>query len=266
MLIFFRVTSKIKVKDVVLMKKRTFALKFSLLFFLALLSSGLTAQENPPASGPKLFEAVNYAGGNLGLSTGTAGDEHHFFAEGLFQYNLKDWTFFAGAQATKESGSITISAQYWPFTWERSRLGAKLIYNLDIYGDISLTNNILPGITFECQPSSWFAFRIDTFYLFKGRFVYALEDQAFQPINTFAYRQELLFYLPYDITLSQYVATYSSFRYTQPADLELGLAASWDMDENWTFTADITSRQIIYYLFTTAFTAWEFRLGARYRI
>ena len=249
-----------------LMKKRTFTLKIFLLILLASFSSSLNAQEKTDVGSPKLFEAVNYAGGNIGLSTGTTGDGHHFFAEGLFQYNLKDWTFFAGAQASKDGGSITLSVQYWPFTWERSRLGAKLIYNLDIYGDISITNNILPGITVECQPTPWFAFRIDTFYLFKGRFIYALQDQAFQPVNTFAYRQELLFYLPHDITLSQYVATYSSFRYTQPADLELGLAASWDMDENLTFTADITSRQIIYYLFTTAFTAWEFRMGARYKL
>lgn len=213
---------------------------------------------------PRLFKAVDYAGATLGLSTGTAADEYHFFVQADFQYNLYDWTFYAGAQGTKESGGITLSVQYWPFTWEHTRLGPKLIYNLDIYSDISITNNILPGITFECQPVSWFSFSIDTFYLFKGRYIYALEDEGFVPVNTFAYSQHLNFYLPCNITLTQYVATYSTFRYTQPADLEIGLKVSWDMNQSWQFTAEAVSRQIIYYLFTTAFTAGEFKLGARY--
>lgn len=214
---------------------------------------------------PELFNSVNYAGVTLGLNTGTAADDSVFFAQADFQYNLYDLIFFAGVQGSGDGWSITGSVQYWPFTWNHFRLGAKLIYNLDIYGDISITNNILPGLTLECQPISWFAFRIDAYYLFKGRYIYALGDNGFLPTNTFAFNQRLYFYLPFNITLSQYVATYGTYRYTQPADLVLGLEAIWDMNESWQFSADITSRQIIYYIFTTSFNAWEFKLSARYK-
>lgn len=246
------------------MRKHAFFHKFFPLLALLPLSVFFHPQKVYADTNSRLFRAENSVGATVGFSTGTAADNNHFFAQADFQYNLYDWTFYAGAQGAAGSGSITLSAQYWPLTWDHTRLGPKLIYNLDIYGGTSITNNILPGITFECQPVSWFSFSIDTFYLFKGRFVHELEDKSFLPIHTFAYSQRLDFYLPCNITLTQYVATYSTFRYTQPADLELGLKATWDMNQNWQFTAEAVSRQIIYYLFTTAFTAGEFKLGARY--
>ena len=246
------------------MKKTVFTYKFFIFLSFLVFTAMLHAPKASADPAPRLFSADNFAGATLGFSTGTPADSNHFFAQADFQYNLYDWTFYAGAQGAIGSGSITLSAQYWPFTWDHTRLGPKLIYNLDIYGGTSITNNILPGITFECQPVSWFSFRIDTFYLFKGRFIHALGDKSFLPIHTFAYSQHLNFYLPCNITLTQYVATYSTFRYTQPADLELGLKATWDMNQSWQFTAEAVSRQTIYYLFTTAFTAGEFKLGARY--
>lgn len=245
--------------------KKPFVKRITIIFIaLPLLCFQAFSQEGaePELSGPKLFAPVNYVGATLGINTGTAADSSLFFAQTDFQYNISDWTFFAGIQGSGDGAGLTLSVQYWPFTWEHTRLGPEFIYNLDIYRDISVTNNILPGFAFECQPLSWFSFRIELFYLFKARIIHALDE--FLPVNTFAYKQQLNFYLPHDFTLSQYVATYGTYRYTQPGDLELGLKLSWDMNENWQFAFDVTSRQIIYYLFTTAFTAGEFKLGARY--
>jgi len=210
------------------------------------------------------FKAVS---ATLGFNTGNGFEQYHFLGQAMFILDHGSFSAYSGIQGGKGSFDFVAAGMYWPLRLAKFRLGVGAVYNLNFYSDISMTNNILPGIYIDWRPSDLFYFGFSFKYMLKLRTIYAIADKIPALVNnTVAFGFLFQFNLPHGFGVYLEAASYERYRYMIIGVPSFTAGLTYRMNPSWTFGFEAVVRFIDFFTLSATYDDSEFRLSARYTL
>lgn len=200
-----------------------------------------------------------------GYNTGSAFETYRFYGNLKFILSDEKISIKAGLQYGPGNVDATSSMVFWPLRFTHVKLGFGVIYNIEFFGDISMTNNILPGIYVDYRPCSWFSLDAMTSFFVKGRTIYAFADVTPLLMNySVALGFNMWFYLPYNFALSVGCSSYEDFRYMVLCAPTFSGSVSYTLNKSWSFSFTALAHYVDFFTLSSAYEDAEFKLSARY--
>jgi len=200
-----------------------------------------------------------------GYNTGAAFESYRFFGSLNFLLDSEKVRFWTGLQYGPGNVDFTNTIVYWPLRFTHVKLGIGLVYNLEFFRDISMTNNLLPGLYVDYRPCSWFSVDVATSFFIKARTIYAIADDIPLLMNySAALGLNLNFYLPYNFGLSLGLNSSEDFRYYVLGATSFSATISYALNETWSFYFTGTARYVDFFFLSSAYEDAEFKLSVRF--
>lgn len=136
------------------------------------------------------------------------------YFQGSYLYDAPIVTAGGGVQFGTDKFDLQGSGVFWFLRTNHQKLGAGLVYHLNVFKDISSTNDLLAGLYYKCQPIWWFSFLLNFNYFFKSRTVFEIANYVPALINnSLGFSVRFDFYPIKYISFYLEMATYEKFRY-----------------------------------------------------
>ncbi|MBR6296721.1 MAG: hypothetical protein IKR40_09640 [Treponema sp.] len=208
------------------------------------------------------FRAMEFC---AGYNTGAAFETYRFFGSLHFLLDNEKIRFWTGLQYGPGNVDFTNTIVYWPLRFTHVKVGIGLVYNLEFFSDISMTNNLLPGIYVDYRPCSWFSFDASTSFFIKARTIYAIADTVPLLMNySAALGLNFNFYLPYNFGLSLGLNSSEDFRYYVLGASSFSATISYTLNQAWSFYFTGTARYVDFFTLSSAYEDAEFKLSVRF--
>ncbi|MBQ9539664.1 MAG: hypothetical protein IJU95_10390 [Treponema sp.] len=203
-----------------------------------------------------------FAEGTAVVNTGQGWETYYFAVQPYFQLDTTKVTAYTGMQITKGTFDLTLGAAFFPWVWDKMRVGFSARYNLDYYNDTSLSHNFLPGANLEVRPTSWFALKGSVSCMFKSRSIFAI-DSSNKYLHSIcqAFSIETDFYLPYEIMAYFSVASYERYRYMTAVAPTFTLGATKQFAKNFHAGLEAAVRYTDFFTTSTFYDGCEIRLS-----
>lgn len=212
-----------------------------------------------------LFPSFKALEMSAAYNTGTAFETYRVYGNLKFLLRDESVSMDVGLQYGPGTIDAMTSAVYWPLRFTHVKVGVGLIYNLEFFSDISMTNNLLPGIYVDYRPCSWFTFDAMTSFFIKARTIYVIADVKPLLMNySLALGFNFEFKLPYNFGLSLGFNSYEDFRYMVLGAPSFSATLSYTLNESWAFYFSACAHYVDFFTLSSAYEDAEFKLSARF--
>lgn len=211
-----------------------------------------------------LFVRSSSARLGIGFNTGTGFEPYRAFGQAWFSMDAGRWSLDVGAKASYLSFDFSTDMIFWPLCFTHVRAGVGMMYNINLYGNMGLNNNFLPGLYFQYRTGGVFSVKAFVNYLCKLRTVYSIADtQPFLQNNSLGAGLAFSFSLPGNFDINLTVATYEMFRVMVVGTPSVSLDVGYRI-KNWQFGLGAVARFIDPFILSAHFYDAEFNGWVRY--
>lgn len=225
------------------------------LLSVILFSSGLAAQ--------KYSQSADFS---LNFNTMQGFEPAPIAFTGLYSINSKRLSAEGGLLVSAGESQITLKGAFDFIARPKIHVGSGVIYNFNVFYDISLSNNFLPTLFIKWKPCTIYQLSLDLSFFLKLRTLFVLKDYQPLLLNTSAaFRLRNDFYLPRNINLFIEVSSIETFRYMILCAPSFSFGGLIPINEKIELQADATIHYIDFFTLSANYEDTTIRLGVKYK-